>query len=496
MGVVGLALAGLWYFAGGSQQQATSSASEPPSRVAAPLTHENLSVYFIHGEDTVRNAKVLTLQEALEREVAVVHETSNVNMLAVENRSPEYELFIQSGDIVKGGKQDRMAATDVLLPPSSGVVPLPAHCVEQGRWTRRGAEDSGQFKTSAQCAAGKDLKYANAIGQQAAVWQNVSANQTKLNENLKTNANAAASPTSFQLTLEDPVVKTRVAQYEVALKAAGEERDNIIGVVFVVNGQVTGAEVYGSNALFRKAWPKLLNAAAVEAAWECTDKVTAAPPSTREVECFLTRSAEPEPAETTNLDAQALARALALAQERYRLVSATQANAIGSQAELRELERLVQELQRALPQRGSELQAAGRDGVPGRPNDRQQLVNVRVPGVAPDVTTVTRAITVTQRAPTGAQPAPNPSDGNLLHGDSAQSNEGRSLSGQQAMTRNRGAQPVTGTPVGGVAPGQPAANPDGNRLNSNRTENNSTLLVESLDPARQNAVIHRSYLKK
>ena len=53
-----------------------------------------------------------------------------------------------------------------------------------------------------------------------------------------------------------------------------------------------------------------------------------------------------------------------------------------------------------------------------------------------------------------------------------------------------------------LRPGQAAqppatpTNPDGNRLNSNRNENRSTLMVESRDPARQNAVIHRSYLKK
>lgn len=68
--------------------------------VAAPLAHENLSVYFVTGSDTVSDAKVMTLQEALERKLAVVHETSDVNTLAVENRSPDCELFIQSGDII------------------------------------------------------------------------------------------------------------------------------------------------------------------------------------------------------------------------------------------------------------------------------------------------------------------------------------------------------------------------------------------------------------
>ena len=124
VGLVGLALAGLWYFAGGANPLPATRADDASPRVAAPLAHENLSVYFVYGPDTVTNAKVMSLGEALERELAVVHETSEVNTLAIENRSPDYELFVQSGDIVKGGKQDRMAQVDMLIPPMSGVVAM------------------------------------------------------------------------------------------------------------------------------------------------------------------------------------------------------------------------------------------------------------------------------------------------------------------------------------------------------------------------------------
>ena len=295
VGLVGIALAGLWYVAGGANPLPATSAADAP-HVAAPLAHENLSVYFLYGPDAMPDAKVLSLSEALERELAVVHETSDVNTLAVENRSPDAELFIQSGDIVKGGKQDRMAQMDMLLPPMSGVVAMKAHCVEQGRWTGRGAEDSRQFKSSAKCAVGNDMKIANYSGRQAAVWQTVGENQSKLRMNVDAAVTTNASPTSFQLTLEAPAVQAKVAEYEAALKAAGADRAGVVGVVFVVNGQVTGAEVYGSCALFRKAWPKLLNAAAVEAAAERTDKATAAPPSAREVERFLVYGATAEPA--------------------------------------------------------------------------------------------------------------------------------------------------------------------------------------------------------
>ena len=356
LGLVMLALAGLWYCAGGSQPPVTANGAEAPERVAAPLTHENLSVYFIHGGDTIHDAQVLTLQEALERELAVVHETSNVNVLAVENRSLDCELFIQSGDIVKGGKQDRMAATDVLLPPNSGVVPLPAHCVEHDRWTGRGTEDARQFKSSYQCAAGKDVIYANLTRNQSSAWANVKSFQDKLSANLGVKVNADASPSSFQLTIESPVLMGRVPKCEAGLKAAGEARDNIIGVVFAVNGEVWTVDVYGSNALFRKAWPKLLAARAVDAIAERTDKFTTAPPSTREVEWFLARGADPEPAATTNstqngspnLDVQSLTAQLAQARERQRIITLAVDRAEGSQSDLADARAQVNDLENGL----------------------------------------------------------------------------------------------------------------------------------------------------
>jgi len=430
VGLVGLGLAGLWYVAGGAQPLPASQAAEPP-RVAVPLAHENLSVYFVYAADALPDAKVMSLSEALERELAVVHETSNVNVLAVENLSPDHELFVQSGDIVKGGKQDRMAATDMLLPPKSGAVAMPAHCVEQGRWTGRGAENSRQFTSSYKCAVGNDMKLANYSGQQTAVWQTVSENQNKLNTTLQTTVNAAASPTSFQLTLEAPAVEAKVAEYEAALMA-GADRDGVVGVVFVVNGQVTGAEVYGSSALFRKAWPKLLNAAAVEAVRDRTGKLTAAPPSAREVERFLASSAAPDPAGSGPVAPLAAASA-----NFYPLARTVVINT------------------------GEEMQIDGRPTQTARlgqatgPNERTQRRAGRAT-IEGNETTGDRVIL------TSALPTP----------------DGVNMA-QSAAPRI-----------------QPPPATDGNRLNSSLTENHSTLMVESRDSTRQNAVIHRSYLKK
>src|SRR5258708_4910382 len=74
-------------------------------KLSGPYTHDNLSIFLIHGEDQLKDKVFLTLQEALAQKKVVVHETKNVNELAIENVSASEEVFVQAGDIVKGGQQ-------------------------------------------------------------------------------------------------------------------------------------------------------------------------------------------------------------------------------------------------------------------------------------------------------------------------------------------------------------------------------------------------------
>jgi ARG and Rhodanese-Phosphatase-superfamily-associated Protein domain len=97
-----------------------------------------------HGEDRIKGKVPLTLQEAIEQKKVIVHETENVNELAVENTTDQ-EIFIQSGDLVKGGKQDRLLVFDLILHPKSGKLPIAAFCVEAGRWQQRGSESREVF---------------------------------------------------------------------------------------------------------------------------------------------------------------------------------------------------------------------------------------------------------------------------------------------------------------------------------------------------------------
>ena len=93
----------------------------PSYRISAPYTHKNLTIYLIHGKDETSKTNILTLQEAMDRRLFRVYETSDVNQLAVENISKTFDVFIQSGDIVKGGKQDRILGVSIIIPARSGT---------------------------------------------------------------------------------------------------------------------------------------------------------------------------------------------------------------------------------------------------------------------------------------------------------------------------------------------------------------------------------------
>lgn len=69
----------------------------------------------------------------------VAKETGNVNQLAIQNNGP-VTVFVQSGDIVKGGRQNRTMQYDMTLPPKSDLVLINSFCVEHGRWSNRGTE--------------------------------------------------------------------------------------------------------------------------------------------------------------------------------------------------------------------------------------------------------------------------------------------------------------------------------------------------------------------
>lgn len=272
-------------------------------KITGPFAHENLAVYFVHGASS-GGPVPLTLQEALAKGTAQVFETGQVSQLTVENTGEE-ELFIQAGDIVKGGQQDRVLTVSLLLPPKSGKVPIASFCVEQGRWSARGLEDVKRFASAKEALPSREAKLAlkqAAAGiveppvepaarpagivtgglepqqrahrapprrdGQSEIWSRVAETQRKLSENLAAAVASPQSASSLQLTLENQKLNEARTGYVSTLQPKGVDGTDIIGVVVAINGRINSAEIYPGNGLFRKMWDKVLTAAATEAIGE------------------------------------------------------------------------------------------------------------------------------------------------------------------------------------------------------------------------------------
>jgi hypothetical protein len=302
------------------------------TRISGPHVHENLAIYFVHGT-SAPGPVPLTLAEALEKGAVRVLETGQVNALEIENIGAE-EVYIQAGDIVKGGKQDRVLTTSLALPPRSGRVAIGSYCVEQGRWAARGKEDVLAFASARDALPSREAKLAmkkpaaspsgpSAVSggripsyseqrtagiaqrrtggdgldtgsRQGEVWNEVAKTQRKLAAGLTTATVAAPeSRSSLQLTLENEKLKAARDGYLAALaekaKGHGAASDgDIVGFVFAINGKLNSADIYPSGGLFQKMWPKLLNASITEAIGErSAPAATAAMPANEAVVTFL-----------------------------------------------------------------------------------------------------------------------------------------------------------------------------------------------------------------
>ncbi len=265
--------------------------------ISGPFSHDNLSIYFIHGKSAPGPAP-LTLQEALAKESVRVAETGSVNELKIENLGDE-DVYIQSGDIVKGGRQDRVLTASFILPKKSGAVPIASYCVEHGRWSKRGGEDASKFASSANAIpsreaklamkapaakpaeaayrpAGRDVSYSETGERQRAVWDEVSRTQDKLSAGLAAAVASPSSSTSLELSLENEKLRDARADAIKALEGKADG-DDIVGFAFAVNGRINSADVYPSNSLFRKMWAKLLTAAVTEAVGEKSANTAPAP---------------------------------------------------------------------------------------------------------------------------------------------------------------------------------------------------------------------------
>jgi hypothetical protein len=233
----------------------------------APVRHENLEIQFLIGPSVP--PEYLTLAEGCGQQIVEVFETGRVGRLAVWNKSTERPLFIQVGELLKGGLQDRTVATDLVLDPGEKYDGLPSYCVERARWSKRQAEDHTKFTPSQEFVSTKPLrKSVERRADQAEVWAGVDKAQSDMAAAVPGYKESEASPSSYKLSLEDAALQKNVEEWFHVIQERSPLDEKTVGVAVTINGRLEKIDWYGHAQVFHQLWPGLLRAAVLEALLE------------------------------------------------------------------------------------------------------------------------------------------------------------------------------------------------------------------------------------
>jgi hypothetical protein len=233
-----------------------------------PIQYQNLKVQFLLGRSDP--PEYLTLAEGCRLGIVEVLETGAVGQLSVCNHSPKKPLFMQLGEILKGGLQDRTIATDLVLDPGEKYDGMTVYCAEKARWSKRRAEDQNKFVSTQNFIATKPLRASlERREDQTAVWAAVDFAKDKMSQQLPGYLGSTVSPSSLQLSLEDSILQKRVKEGFQSITGQFRLNTKTVGAVITINNRLEKIEWYGHARLFRRLWPGLLRAAIVEALLEC-----------------------------------------------------------------------------------------------------------------------------------------------------------------------------------------------------------------------------------
>ena len=280
-------------------------------RLLEPVTYENLSIFPVVNANSTDTSWFLTLDDGLASGEVQVREQgtegmvrnrdggirpaysngASVNQLVLINRSKR-PLLLLAGELVSGGKQDRIIGKDRLVPAGSEPLPLDVFCVEHGRWS------SGANFTDAKTIVHPSVREQAAVQQdQSRVWSAVRSGTTaEVSAGAPMGVgsgggNAAAAPAAAPLaearisrTIQEDaptesynkIYKSRNVngsvdtyvdelQRKFARQTAGLKGEHVVGVVVAYGGEVAWSDIFASDDLFRQYWKKLLRSYVVEA---------------------------------------------------------------------------------------------------------------------------------------------------------------------------------------------------------------------------------------
>lgn len=261
------------------------TASPQDYSVLQPITSGNLTIFPVVATHVHDTGAFLTLDEGVRTGAVVITETSQapplarrpgmptrsqgaeVNRLVLINNSSR-PLLLLAGEIVTGGKQDRVIGADRIVPAKSDPVDLSVFCVEPGRWVERSDKFSSMGGQMAQPSVRRPAMDSK---DQREVWANVGASNRAMAKAAPAASQTVEVTTSYAGVMQDRAVNERIDKvtapiqqdYQKLIKQLRQR--NATGVVVAINGQIVWADIFASPDLLEAYWPKLVRSYAAEA---------------------------------------------------------------------------------------------------------------------------------------------------------------------------------------------------------------------------------------
>ena len=195
-------------------------------RLAEPITYESLTLFPIVSSQSADTSPFLTLDEGLSTGEVVVSEqgsdtiqrsrdnipvdfprlqSASVNQLVLINRSKR-PLLLLAGELVSGGKQDRIIAKDRIVAPGAPPLPLDVFCVEHGRWS------SGKEFSAGNLMVHPSVRERAAFDrQQSEVWSAVRSGTTSASGSAGMSSGAGGGTAGGVVVEAAPLSQDRIA---------------------------------------------------------------------------------------------------------------------------------------------------------------------------------------------------------------------------------------------------------------------------------------------
>jgi hypothetical protein len=263
-------------------------------KAIAPITQGNLTVFPVIADFVHDTKNLITLDEGLRSGQVVITENGGavglqrrrpqeqiwperppmpsqgnamVNQLALVNNSGR-PLLLLAGEIVTGGKQDRVVGKDRIIAPNSEPVALGVFCVEPHRWVETSANFGALNPAMAQPSV--RAKALSAKDQQG-VWNEVAKSRMAVAGAAPMAAQAINGSSSYAVAMQNGYVRKELDAVTAPIDRSYEKLMNglraqrAVGAVIAIDGEIVWADVFANPELLEKYWPKLIRSYAAEA---------------------------------------------------------------------------------------------------------------------------------------------------------------------------------------------------------------------------------------